>query len=137
MRHGRNHILTKAAIALTSLVLLVGLPKAAAEIDGRKLDQEEIVELLSGATLYGVYLDGRPDWAEQSTVTGELYDAADKWREVGRWGTSGDVACYTYWAAMRQYCFDVYEQDGQFYFYVPGTDTLVAYTYRIDRDEMM
>jgi len=116
---------------------MVGTPLLAENAEGQKLSREEIVELLSGATLYGVYTDGRPDWAEQTAVTGELYDATDEWHDVGRWGTSGDLACYTYWRTMYQYCFDVYENDGQFYFYIPGTDELIAYTYRIDRDEMM
>ena len=105
--------------------------------EGIRLRKDDIARLFAGASLYGEYTEGRPDWAEETAVTGELYDAAENWNEVGRWGTSGDYVCYTYWHNMSQYCFEVYEVDGQLFFYTPGTDQLIAFTYRIERDQMM
>jgi hypothetical protein len=104
---------------------------------GKKLTEDEINHLLYGATLYGKYTDGRPDWSEQSAVTGQLYDGGNDWEEVGRWGLLGDMACYQYYNTGLQHCFEVYEFNEQFFFYSPGTDHLIAYTTRIDREQIM
>jgi len=109
---------------------------------GTRLDETAIVDLLSGSTLYGKYLDGRPDWAEQTAVTGQLFDVARDWLEVGQWSTYGDAVCYSYFLptgalAPGTSCFDVYEFEDDYYFYSVGTDFLVGYTYRVDRPSLM
>lgn len=124
---------------MTSVMVLVVLcfnMVAKAEVEQRRLTGDEIVAIFSGATLFGKYTNGRPDWAEESAVTGQLYDVDLNWQIVGTWGTIDDLICYTYWTTGLQHCFDVYQEGGQLFFYEPGTDELIAYTYRIDRDRM-
>ena len=91
-----------------------------------KLEEPELLAVLSGATLYGRYEDGRPDWAEQTAATGQLYDVTDEWREVGSWTIIADMACYKYFDTGRVSCFDVYREGDEYLFYSPGTDHLVA-----------
>ena len=114
------------------------LAVAEPEAEGlRFLSEQEVLNLLSGATLYGKYTDGRLDWAEQTAVTGQLFDVADDWREVGSWTMIADMVCYRYVGEGNLSCFDVYESDAIYYFYTSGTENLVAYTTRIDRPPMM
>ena len=123
---------------MTSVVVLAVLCLtmfAIAKAEERRLTRDEIVTIFSGAALFGKYTDERPDWAEETAVTGQLYDVNLNSKIVGTWGTINDTVCYTYWETALQYCFDVYEEDGQLFFYGPGTDELIAYTYRIDRDQ--
>lgn len=128
-----------AVCLIIAALLLVMAPDAWSddELELRMLEEQEVLDLLSGATLYGKYTDGRPDWAEQTAATGQLFDAADEWREVGSWTTIADMACYKYIENGDMSCFDVYEKDGVYYFFSPGTDRLIAFTTRIDRPPMM
>ena len=87
--------------------------------------------------MYGKYTDGRPDWKEQTSVNGSLLDAADEWTEVGSWNVIGRMACYSYWDPAGTHCFDVYEEDGTYFFYLPGTDDLIAYSYKVEKRPMM
>lgn len=131
-----RHIAKLIVLCVFSMIPAVAV--ADQGIDGqRALQEQEVLNLLSGATLYGKYADGRPDWAEQTAVTGQLFDVADGWKEVGSWTTIADMACYRYVEGTSLSCFDVYESEGIYYFYSPGTDQLVAYTTRIDRPPMM
>lgn len=116
-------------------------PFAAFE-DGQRLSEAALLDLLSGSTLYGTYTDERPDWAEQTAVTGQVFDVARDWLEVGQWATADDVVCYSYFLpsgglAPGTSCFDVYEYGGDYYFYSTGTDYLVGYTTRVDRPSLM
>lgn|GEM_PF-3241804 len=134
--------IVKSHIAkLIVLCMIAAIPQSAAAEEGtdglRSLSEQEVLNLLSGATLYGKYTDDRPDWAEQTAVTGQLFDVADDWKEVGSWTTIAGMACYRYVDGGNLSCFDVYELDSVYYFYSPGTDNLVAYTIRIDRPPMM
>ena len=132
IRHKRHVIL--GAI----LCFVFGASAVAQGIENQtRLIEQEILNLLSGATLYGEYTDGRPGWAEQTAVTGQLFDGADDWKEVGRWTVIADMACYQYEDKADLSCFDVFEAGGVYYFYAPGTERLVAYTTRIDRLPMM
>lgn len=111
-------------------------------LSGHKLSIAEILDLLSGATLYGKYVDGRPDWKEHSSVTGQLFDVQREWLEVGQWNAYEDFVCYSYAVPSDGMgpglsCFDVYEYKGDFYFYSMGSDYLVGYTYRVDRPGLM
>ena len=126
-----------AILAALLSCLAAGVALAQDNPIGKRLSEEELNHLLYGSTLYGKYVDGRPDWAEQTAVTGQLYDAADNWKEVGQWGMVGDAACYQYYNTGLRHCFDVYEADGRFYFYSAGTDYLVAYTTRVEREQIM
>lgn len=128
-----------AQLVILVMISLVSHP-ALAELlpeNLRVLGEQEVLNLLSGATLYGKYTDGREDWAEQTAVTGQLFDVADEWKEVGSWTTIADMACYRYVDGGNLSCFDVYEAEGVYYFFTPGTENLVAYTTRIDRPPMM
>jgi len=122
-----------------SLILfaMASTVSAHAETVGQRLSPEEITELLYGATLYGEYVDGRPDWAEQTAVTGQLYDVMKDWKEVGRWSVVEGKACYQYLNNGRIPCFDVTFYDKRYYFYLSGTDELVAITTRVERAPVM
>ncbi len=112
-------------------------PPAAESPVGTRLTEEDVTYLLYGSTLYGIYVDGRPDWAEQTAVTGQLYDVTDDWAEVGTWNVIDGMACYYYWRSSGLFCFDVYEWQGQYYFYVAGSTRLVAITTRVERQPLM
>ena len=129
---------TRSVILCAIICFVSGQFALAQSIESQtRLIEQEILNLLSGATLYGEYTDDRPGWAEQTAVTGQLFDGADNWKEVGRWTVIADMACYQYEEDAGLSCFDVYEVEEVYYFYAPGTDRLVAYTTRIDRPPMM
>ncbi len=119
------------------LGLQLDLAQANEDSKGRQLIEEEVVELFSGTVMFGKYTDGRPDWKEQTSANGTLLDAADEWSEVGTWTVIADMVCYRYWDHADTHCFDVFERENAFYFYLPGTDILVAYSYKVEKRPMM
>ncbi len=40
-------------------------------------------------------------------------------------------------ARVAECGFDVFERENAFYFYLPGTDILVAYSYKVEKRPMM
>ncbi len=109
----------------------------AEETKGRQLLEEEVLDLFSGTVMFGKYTDGRPDWKEQTSVNGELLDVEQEWVVVGTWTVVSDMVCYRYWEPPGTHCFDVFERDETYYFYLPGTDKLIAHSYKVEKRPMM
>lgn len=130
-------IFVQRFVTCLAILFVASMASANAGTVGQRLSQDEITHLLYGATLYGEYVDGRPDWAEQTAVTGQLYDVLKDWEEVGRWSVVSGMACYQYFETGTVPCFDVTLYEERYYFYSAGSDELVAITTRVEREPIM
>lgn len=70
-------------------------------------------------------------------VNGELFDIDEEWVFVGIWIVVSDMVCYCYLVLVGMYCFDVFECNEIYYFYLFGIDNFIVYFYKVEKWLMM
>lgn len=84
---------------------------------------EDLRDEFSGASYEGCYPDGSA-WAERTAADGVLYDLLRDGAAVGSWWVEDRQICYYYDAQDVTACWNAIKQNGNYYFFFPGTGLL-------------
>lgn len=101
--------------------------------EGAFLADEALREEFTNRRLEGCYPDGSP-WAERTAAGGALYDDLQDGLLVGDWWVADGQICYFYPATMASRddaaCWEVIADNGDYYFFYPGTNILGGASYQ-------
>ncbi|GEM_PF-3687065 len=89
--------------------------------DDALMTGEELRAAFEDRSYEGCYPDGSP-WAERTGADGALFDLLRSGSpRVGVWWVQQNQICYFYDASGVTACWNAARQDGEFYFFFPGT----------------